>query len=104
MNVRSILERVREIRGWTQAELARAAGVAQSAIARWESGRVSPRGDTLERVIEAAGLRVRIELDEDNAFDRDQLLERLAWAPVDRLRYLTDMIAFEERARSARER
>jgi transcriptional regulator with XRE-family HTH domain len=104
MKVRSIIRRIREIRGWTQAELACATGVAQPAIARWESGRVSPRVDTLERVIEAAGLRARVELDEDDAFDRDQILERLAWAPVDRLRYLTDMLAFEERAQHARER
>ncbi len=34
--------------------------------------------------------------------DRSQLVERLDWTPRERLRYLVDMIAFEQRARRAR--
>jgi len=90
------------MRGWTQAELARAAGIAQSAVARWETGSVSPRVDSLQRVLGAAGLQVRVQLSADDRVDWDQLFERLSWAPVDRLRYLTDMIAFEDRTRRAR--
>jgi hypothetical protein len=56
---------------------------------------------SLQRILEAAGLDVRVELVEDDAVDWDQLTRRLSWAPIDRLRYLTDMIAFEERARRA---
>ena len=34
--------------------------------------------------------------------DRVQIVERLAWTPKQRLDYLVDMIAFEERAHQAR--
>jgi hypothetical protein len=34
--------------------------------------------------------------------DLDQITERLSWTPRVRLQYLLDMLAFEERARSAR--
>ena len=36
------------------------------------------------------------------ATDLDQIVERLSWTPKQRLTYLVDMLAFEERARSAR--
>jgi hypothetical protein len=32
----------------------------------------------------------------------DQIVERLAWSPEERLRYLLDMLAFEERAHASR--
>jgi hypothetical protein len=34
--------------------------------------------------------------------DRAQIIERLSWTPKQRLAYLVDMVAFEERARRAR--
>ena len=34
--------------------------------------------------------------------DLDQIVERLAWTPRERLQYLLDMLAFEERAHVAR--
>ena len=34
--------------------------------------------------------------------DDDQIAERLRWTPKQRLDYLLDMLAFEERARRAR--
>ncbi len=34
--------------------------------------------------------------------DRDQIAERLGWTPKQRLDYLVDMVAFEERAHRAR--
>jgi hypothetical protein len=34
--------------------------------------------------------------------DLDQIVERLGWTPKQRLTYLVDMLAFEERARAAR--
>ena len=36
------------------------------------------------------------------AVEIDQIVERLGWTPRERLRYLVDMLAFEERARQAR--
>jgi len=46
--------------------------------------------------MESEGARV----DDDAAID--QIVERLGWSPEERLHYLLDMLAFEERARNAR--
>ena len=50
--------RLRELRvgrGLTQEELALSLGVAQSDVARWESGAREPRVDTLRRLAAALG-------------------------------------------------
>ena len=39
---------------------------------------------------------------ENSEQDEDQIAERLAWPPKERLQYLLDMLAFEERAQRAR--
>ncbi len=36
------------------------------------------------------------------AIDLDQIVERLGWTPAERLRYLLDMLAFEEKAHRAK--
>ena len=46
----------------TQAELARASGRSQSAIARWESGRVQPSLETLRELIRACRLELTFSL------------------------------------------
>jgi len=38
------LKRLRENRGWTQVDLAKALKVKQSTVSRWESGQSSPVG------------------------------------------------------------
>ena len=38
----------------------------------------------------------------DEHTDLDQIVERLSWPPHERLQYLLDMLAFEEKARRAR--
>jgi transcriptional regulator with XRE-family HTH domain len=56
---------IREARirsGLTQRELASRAGTTQSVVARLESGVGSPRVETVERLLEAAGFRARVEL------------------------------------------
>jgi len=53
---------LREQRGWSQTELARAAGMTQSAVARFEAGGTVPTLPVLERLANApdADLAVRI--------------------------------------------
>src|SRR5688500_10602775 len=50
-----MIKRARRAAGLTQAELARRAGTAQSAVAAYESGAKTPTVDTLARLLEATG-------------------------------------------------
>lgn len=50
-----LLRSVRTRAGLTQSELARRAGTSQAAVARYESGDVSPMVSTLERLLAAGG-------------------------------------------------
>ncbi len=54
--------RARAGSGLTQAELAERMGTTQSAIARLESGRVSPTVETLQKYARALGKRLKIEM------------------------------------------
>ena len=65
--------------GLSQRELATRAGVAQSTVARIESAHADPSFSTLERLLAAAGLEMRIHL--EPADDHDAVLEA-----IDRLR------------------
>lgn len=57
-----ILHEARRRAGVTQRELARRAGTSQSVVARIESGATSPRTETLERLVAAAGFELEPEL------------------------------------------
>jgi transcriptional regulator with XRE-family HTH domain len=98
----TLIRNARLSRGWTQADLASRLGTPQSAIARWERSSSSPRVETLERILSACGFQCDLQLVDQWQIDRDQLQERLSWSPAERLQYLIDMVAFEERARRAR--
>ena len=50
----------REIKGFTQAQLAEAAGVKQSAVARMESLKATPQIDTLFKVLTPMGYKLTI--------------------------------------------
>lgn len=51
--------------GMTQAQLATALGISQSAVAAWESGDQVPRVDELERLAQVCGKRLHIRIDVD---------------------------------------
>ena len=102
MDIGNVIRDARLGRGWTQTELAKRLGTPQPAIARWERGTHSPRVETLETILAACGFAMDLRLIDEWQVDHDQLRERLSWPPVERLRYLVDMLAFEERARRAR--
>lgn len=53
--------------GLTQEQLARRMGTTQSAIARLESGRISPSVRTLKKLADVTGSRLVVRLDEDAA-------------------------------------
>ena len=54
----------REEKGMTQAQLAKAAGVKQSAVARLESLKATPQIDTLLKVLTPMGYKLEIVPDE----------------------------------------
>ena len=55
-----LLREARLRAGLSQAELARRAGKARSAIGRWERGEVLPSFETLRELVRACGLRARL--------------------------------------------
>lgn len=96
------IRRARRKASLTQSELAKRLGTTQSAVARWERGVVSPRMETFQRILNACGVEPRVSLSRAEEPDLDQIRERLAWTPKQRLDYLVDMVDFEDRARRAK--
>jgi ribosome-binding protein aMBF1 (putative translation factor) len=64
----SLLKAWRRWLGWSQSELARKAGITQAQVARFESGKGTPRADTLLRLSNAMGVMADLlwEIDEDD--------------------------------------
>ena len=83
--VATLVRTARREAGLTQRELAERAGMTQSVIARLETPGANPRVATLERVLHAAGRRLDVA-DAGRDLDQDQLRERLALTPGERLR------------------
>ena len=85
MNAAYLLKRARHRARLSQRELARAAGVPQSTVARIELGSLSPRTDTFERLLYAAGQTLATEPRLGVGIDRTQIRARLALTPAERL-------------------
>jgi transcriptional regulator with XRE-family HTH domain len=52
------LRQLRRLKGWTQRELAAAAGMGVATIQRLERGEREPRPGTMRRIAEALGVRI----------------------------------------------
>jgi transcriptional regulator with XRE-family HTH domain len=83
-----LLREARLRAGLTQAELGRRLGRPQSAIARWESGRVEPSLETLRTIIRACGLELGVGIyNYDDSYV--PFIERyLELSPADRVRHM----------------
>ena len=57
-----LIRTARDMANLTQAGLAERAGVTQQAISAYETGRMDPTFATLTRLVEAAGLELRVRL------------------------------------------
>jgi transcriptional regulator with XRE-family HTH domain len=77
----------------TQAELARRAGVPQSTVAKIERGRRDPSLSTLERLVRAAGLELRVQLAPRDDHDLQLIDLMLELSPEERLQGLEDQSA-----------
>jgi transcriptional regulator with XRE-family HTH domain len=78
-----LLRIARDMAGLTQAGLAHRAGVTQQAISAYETGRTEPTLPTLLKLIEAAGLELRMHLTPKDRHD-ESLETFLASLPPER--------------------
>jgi transcriptional regulator with XRE-family HTH domain len=86
MTARHLLRRARRRAQLSQRARARLANVPQSTVARIELGTLSPRTDTLERLLRAAGQTLTAEPLRGEGVDRTLIRERLRLTPLQRLR------------------
>ena len=89
----ALLQEARRQSGLTQAELARRAGVPQSTVAKIERGRRDPSLSTLERLVNAAGLELRVQLTPRDDHDLQLIDLMLDLTPEQRLHALEDRLA-----------
>jgi len=100
--VSAILLRGARLRaGLSQAELARRAGKARSAIGRWERGEVKPCFETLRELVRACGLDVSYGLVRHDDSSRSLIEESLRLNPDERLERLRGWIGFSVEARES---
>ena len=95
---------VREARkraGLTQWALSQRAGVAQSTVARIESGVRSPSTDMVERLVRAAGFEVRVALGEPDPQTTSILERNLRQTPAARLANALRATRFVQKARAS---
>jgi len=89
MSAARLLKYARRRSELSQRALAEAAGMPQSTVARIELGVLSPRTDTLERLLRAAGQTLATEPRLGVGVDRSLIHELLGLTPAQRLRLLT---------------
>jgi transcriptional regulator with XRE-family HTH domain len=81
-----LVRRARRRAGLSQRALGRIAGIPQSTVARIELGQLSPRVDTLDRLLRAAGHSLATEPILGVGVDRTQIRELLRLTPTERVR------------------
>jgi transcriptional regulator with XRE-family HTH domain len=82
----NLIKEARQRSRLSQRQLARAAGTSQSIVARYETGDVLPSLAQLQRLLEAAGFELKVELREiESGLDSEQLRNNLRLTPAERL-------------------
>jgi len=89
----ALVQEARRRSGLTQAELARRAGVPQSSVAKIERGRRDPSLSTLDRLVRAAGLELRVQLAPRDDHDLQLIDAMLDLTPEQRLESLERQLA-----------
>ena len=99
MSISNLVKEARRRAGFTQAELARRAGVQKYTVGRIESGARVPSTEMVERLVRAAGLDVSVSLSEPDP-GTDSMFERtLRRSPAERLADATRVARFVLRGR-----
>ena len=108
----SVVEAARRQAGLTQRDLARRAGTPQSVIARIESGRANPTVNTVQRLLNATGYALQLQLVSvpppdpvveryKHDVDRTLLRENLKKTPDQRIRDMIALLDFNQETRRA---
>jgi transcriptional regulator with XRE-family HTH domain len=90
---------IREARlraGLKQTELAHAVGTTQSAVARWESGNVTPNFERLREIVRACGLEIGYGLYRRDDETTKVVRDGLSMTPAQRVDDLLNRIAEED--------
>ncbi len=86
MNAGSVVLEARRAAGLSQRELARRSGVPQAAISRTEHGLVSPRTETLDRLLRACDRDLQLVERPGLGLDRSLIREKLRLSVTERAR------------------
>lgn len=86
MQAGRILRHARRSAGLTQRQLAASAGIPQSTVGRIETGRLSPRWETLNRLMRASGHALEVAPAAGAGIDRTQIRAMLRLTPLERAR------------------
>jgi transcriptional regulator with XRE-family HTH domain len=101
MSAASILGYARRKANLSQRELGRRAGTTQATISRIEDGLVSPRFDTLERLLDVCGFQLQTIPRRGIGIDRGAIRELLRTTPVERARLAVEEARNLEKLRPA---
>lgn len=104
MTSADLLREARRRAGLTQAQLGSLVARPQSAIARWESGRVEPSLETLRELIRACGLELSFAIYEYDDSYVPFIEHHLEMSPADRVRHMADVARGMQPLRNAVER
>lgn len=89
LDVGAVVREMRDAAGLSQRQLARLARTSQPAIARYESGTAIPSLGTVQRLAQACGRRVSLELEPlPDPHDVELAAALLDLTPIERLRSL----------------
>lgn len=102
MSAGGILSYARRKANLSQRELGRRAGATQATISRIEEALVSPRFDTLERLLEACGFELQAIPRRGEGIDRGAIRELLRSTPAERARLAAEEARNLEKLRPAR--
>lgn len=104
MSAGSLLAYARRKSNLSQRELGRRAGATQATISRIEDDLVSPRFDTLERLLDACGFQLQAIPRRGVGVDRTAMHELLGATPARRARLLAEEARNLEKLRPPRRR
>lgn len=102
MSISDIIIREARLRaGLTQQQLAKRIETTQSAVARWERGRVEPSLETLRKIVAQCGLDLNIALRVRDPDESTLIDANLRLTPEERLDQLVRTVSFIEAGRRA---